>query len=95
MGAGKDFDAHVALASRAIAQAALFAQVAALASRGRRREGAIRLGRRLSPIRANPADRRRHPLILNVHPRVRAVIDLGLGLKVAARMAESKGHGQL
>jgi hypothetical protein len=92
MGASEDFDAHVALAS---AQADLFAQVTALAARGRRREGAKRLGRRLLPIRANPANGRRHPLILNVHPRVGAVINVGFSLKVASRMAESKGQGQL
>jgi hypothetical protein len=95
MSTSEDFDAHVALASRAIAHAGLVAQVAALAARGRRREGAKRLRRRLSPIRADPADGRRHPLILNVHPRVRAVIDLGFALKLASRMARRKRHGQL
>jgi len=86
MVAGEDLEPHVPQTAWAITQAGLVAQVPTRPTGLGRREGPKRLGRRLVPKRADLANFHVHPLVLDVHLRMRAVSDVGFAFKIASGM---------
>ena len=95
MMAGKHLEPHVSQTCRAITQPGFLAQVPTRPTWRGWREGPKCLGQQLVPKSTDLADFHIHSLIPDVHPRMRAVGDVGFAFEIASGMAGWKRHGEV